>query len=162
MKILIRKDAAKLFANEVNRRIGRHGVWSEYERSFHTSLTKLQGKWLEVGTEHLFADQFNAKYPEGWVDEYADNRKHPVSGIRIYAYIVEQIEGDVRYEVLKDAWTGRIVRPVDEDIAKSKNYWEATRAPAYNRHFIMFIAHAPGAVVLREVVWDGRTLTPQH
>lgn len=57
-------------------------------------LEKIKGQWVEVETEHLFADQFNT-VPIPGVSE---------QGLRLMIEDVEEIEDDVRQGVVKCGW----------------------------------------------------------
>jgi hypothetical protein len=57
-------------------------------------LQKVEGKWLEVETEHLFADQFNTAP----VPDVSEN------GIRLMIEDIAAIEGDVRPGIVKCRW----------------------------------------------------------
>ena len=57
-------------------------------------LRAVEGKWLEVETDHLFDDQFNTA-PIPGVSQ---------NGMRIMIESVSEIEGDVRQGVIKCRW----------------------------------------------------------
>lgn len=60
-------------------------------------LKKVEGQWLEVETDYLFADQFNT-VPIPGVSE---------DGMRIMAADVEEIEDDIRAGRYLDRWTNK-------------------------------------------------------
>lgn len=80
MKIKITENAGSLFVGHVN--CGNE-TYSEERRQ---TLLKIQGKIIEVETEHLFGDQFNT------VPIYSISEK----GIRIHARYVEEVIDDAR------------------------------------------------------------------
>lgn len=57
-------------------------------------LRKVEGKWLDVETEHLFRDQFNTAPIPGV----------SANGMRIMLESVEAIEDDIRADVVKCGW----------------------------------------------------------
>ena len=59
-------------------------------------LNRLEGRWLEVETDHLFSNQFNTAPIEGESE----------SGLRLYLQDIDAIEGDVREGVVKCRWCG--------------------------------------------------------
>lgn len=96
MQIKLFKEAA---ANYV-RRCYRHAHPScgmLHRPEWADMLRKVEGKWLEVETEYLFADQFNTAPIQG-VSE---------SGMRIMGEDVEEVRGDVRPGRCLDRWTNK-------------------------------------------------------
>lgn len=91
----------KLFPNaasEYVRRCYRHAPAScgrLHSPEFAAMLEKVNGQWLEIETDYLFADQFNTAPIEG-VSEL---------GLRVMAESVEQIEGDIRPGKIFDRYT---------------------------------------------------------
>lgn len=83
MKILIRQNTVVCGADS-------------HADKYRKTLKQLEGRWLEVETEHLFSDQFNTA-----PDDVSE------SGMRIFARDVADIVDDVRVNRIKDVYTGK-------------------------------------------------------
>lgn len=93
MEILINENAAGNYIERCykNARPDAYGLHNE---QFYNILKNIQGKWLEVETEHLFSDQFNTAP----IQDVSEN------GVRIMMEDVVEIKDDVRDGVVKCRW----------------------------------------------------------
>lgn len=81
MQIVIRSDAAKVYASEC----GRHGGVN-WNRNWYETLQKVEGMTLDVETNYLFSDQYNTVPIPGVSD----------NGLRIMDDVVEAVINDAR------------------------------------------------------------------
>ena len=93
MEILIHENAAKNYITKCYK-YAHPEADSLHSESFYNILKAIEGKWVEVETEHLFSDQFNIAPIEG-VSEL---------GARITIEDVTEIKDDVRQGVVKCRW----------------------------------------------------------
>ena len=78
MKIIIKKNAASLYASSANDHI--------YNSEWLSKLKAIEGKIIEVETKHLFKDQYNTVTIPGVSEQ----------GMRIMDQSVEEVIGNVR------------------------------------------------------------------
>ena len=90
MKILI-KDNAKSFYVSLSVHNHQNVNWEWADK-----LGAIEGKWLNVETEFLFSNQFSTAPIPGVSS----------NGLRIMAYSVQAIEGDVRSYSMRCEWCG--------------------------------------------------------
>jgi hypothetical protein len=93
MEILINENASQNYIARCYRKARPDAVGLHNEK-FYNILKGLQGKWVEVDTEHLFSEQFNTVPVEGVTG----------SGARIDLADVAEIKDDVRQGLQKCQW----------------------------------------------------------
>lgn len=93
MKILLHENAAANYVHSCYKG-ARPDCARLHSEEFYEMLKKVQGKWLEVETDHLFNDQFNTAPIEG---------VSPL-GLRVAHSEVAAIEGDIRQGIKKCYW----------------------------------------------------------
>lgn len=93
MRVLIYKNAAANYHRRCYRK-AHPACGMLHNPEWEKMLEKIEGTWVEVETEHLFADQFNTA-PIPGVSE---------TGMRLMIEDVEAIEDDVRDGVFKCGW----------------------------------------------------------
>jgi hypothetical protein len=93
MRVKVNENAARNYVTRCYRHA--HPACGRLHRpEWEEILSKVEGRWLEVETAHLFSDQFNTAPIEGV----------SVLGIRLRVEDVVDIEGDVRPGVVKCDW----------------------------------------------------------
>ena len=85
MEILINENASRNYVRRCYKGARPDAVGLHSENVYNV-LKSLEGKWIEVETEHLFSDQFNTVPVEGVTE----------LGIRIHMADVVEIKDDVR------------------------------------------------------------------
>ena len=93
MRIKIHDNAANNYMARCYRH-ARPSAYGLHRPEWYKVLEMVQGKWLDVDTEHLFADQFNTTAIEGVSEQ----------GLRVMQEDVVDIEDDVREGVFKCQW----------------------------------------------------------
>ena len=93
MEILIKENAANNYMRRCYKGTRPDAVGLHSENVYNV-LKNLEGKWVEVETTHLFANQFNTVPVKGLTG----------SGARIDMADVAEIKDDVRHGVYKCTW----------------------------------------------------------
>lgn len=101
-------------------------------------LKKVEGQWLEIETDWLFADQFNTAPIQGV----------STLGMRIMASSVEEIRDDIRPGMYHDRWTNKSYTEIPEECTVGERRKYLYRfAPNPNQH-------ARGVILLEKRVYQ--------
>lgn len=96
MKVKLFKDAASKYVQRCYKG-ARPDCGMLHKPEWEKMLSKVQGKWLTVETDFLFADQFNTIPIKGVSD----------LGIRVTFDDVEAVKDDIRIGRYFDRWTNK-------------------------------------------------------
>ena len=99
MKIKLKKDALIVHASTMPEDIERY----DFEKAYRDLLSRLQGKWLDVDTSQVYADQIDVVIIPGL----------PEHNVRIAANLVEEVQDDIRPGLARCSFCRRLSTQFD-------------------------------------------------